>query len=588
MASIVDKPKESQQKDLLDIDKYTNGLIKFIETSATPITIGVQGEWGSGKTSLLNTIREDLCDKNGSKHYSVWLNTWEYSLLSQPDETLIKIIVGLIDQIGGITKKSSEDSFKKVSSIGKSLLARAAGAGGVLGMAAGVATDVVNNTSNDDNQENSIRELRESLQVVIDQAIASSDKKAFIFFIDDLDRLDPTVAVSILELVKNLFDLRNCIFVLAIDYSVVIKGLQSKFGEMTDQNEWEFRAFFDKIIQLPFSMPISSYNISKYLQSLLVDVNYFNKQDLENEKTLNKVSEIVSLSVGTNPRALKRLANSVSLIEIIRGDQTITAEERVVEFALICIQIAYPFIYSLIQREPNFTKWNDQVVYSVLKDKKIDTRDLDTLKESEEFDEEWEQSLWKICQSSSFLKERSFLLSRLLNFIKENIPNIKNEEMSETLDRLLSMSSVTSVSADSAAKGSKEKYKRVKYEGWEAYTNLLIEKNIPENTIIKLRNLLKAIVEKFGSDAVITYSPSEINIKNINAIGRRKVFIYIAVQKKQIVLQVFDPSKDTIAQYPEGTLNKNKYYNLSLNEKNDFNYEKYMPLVAEEFRKLEQ
>jgi len=48
MASIVDKPKESTQNDLLEIEKYTDGLIKFISTSATPITIGIQGEWGSG------------------------------------------------------------------------------------------------------------------------------------------------------------------------------------------------------------------------------------------------------------------------------------------------------------------------------------------------------------------------------------------------------------------------------------------------------------------------------------------------------------------------------------------------------------
>lgn len=43
-------------------------------------------------------------------------------------------------------------------------------------------------------------------------------------------------------------------FVLAIDYDVVIKGLKPKFGELTDANEREFRSFFDKIIQLPFSM----------------------------------------------------------------------------------------------------------------------------------------------------------------------------------------------------------------------------------------------------------------------------------------------------------------------------------------------
>jgi ABC-type phosphonate transport system ATPase subunit len=444
MPSIVDKPKESHQDDLLEIEKYTNGLVKFIQTSNTPITIGVQGEWGSGKTSLLNTIREDLCTKEGSLSYAIWLNTWEYSLLSEPDETLIKIILGLINQIGLLSKKTSKESLSTLSRLGKSLLNKASKNDGILGVVADVVNDV-----NVINSDNTISELREELQNVIDKAIETSNKKSFIFFIDDLDRLDPTVAVSILELIKNLFDLKNCVFVLAIDYGVVVKGLQSKFGKMTEENEWEFRAFFDKIIQLPFSMPISGYNISKYLQALLVDVNYFSKEDLANEENLDKISEIVNLSVGTNPRALKRLANSVSLIEIIRGEQDITAQERIIEFALICIQIAYPTIYTLIQKESNFTTWNDNFVYGIIKNKKIDLKDLDALKESEEFDEEWEQNLWKICQISTFLKERSFSISKLLNFIKDNTPNIKDEDFGDTIDRLLNMSSVTSFSTNS-------------------------------------------------------------------------------------------------------------------------------------------
>jgi len=584
VASIIDKAKEPNQGDLLEIEKYTDGLIRFIETSATPITIGIQGEWGSGKTSLLNTIRDELCDQEGTKHYPVWLNTWEYSLLSEPDETLVKIIIGLIDQIGLLTKKSSEDSFKKVSAIGKSLLSRASKAGGVIGMAAGVASDAVDMNASD---EASIRELRLSLQVVIDKAIESSDHRAFIFFIDDLDRLDPTVAVSILELIKNLFDLKHCIFVLAIDYGVVIKGLQSKFGEMTDQNEWEFRAFFDKIIQLPFSMPISSYNISKYLKSLLVDVDYFAKEDLENEKALSKIVEVVNLSVGTNPRALKRLANSVSLIEIIRGDQPITPEERIIEFALICIQIAYPLIYSLIQRDPDFSGWNNNTAQSILKSKKIDETTLDNLADTEEFDEVWEQSLWKICQVSSFLKERSFLLSRLLNFIKENLPNVKNEEPSETLERLLSMSSVTSVSSDMGSSGSKERYQRVKYEGWDSYLNILAEKNIPDAIVGHAKSLLDAITSMLGEGAVISYTPSEINIKNSNAIGRRKVFVYINVQKKQVLMSFFKPEDSTKEKYPEAKYNeKSQLLAIFLNNDNSFDYDKYLPLIAEEFKRI--
>ncbi len=458
MASIVDKPKTSQESDLLEIEKYTDGLIHFIENSATPITIGVQGEWGSGKTSLLNTIKQELCDKPNAEHYPIWINTWKYSLLSTPDETLIKIISGLVNQIGELTKdKNSENSKKLFASVGSAMKGFGGVMGGFGGKALEMAGEIVETSATDKRADNSVEALQNALQAVINDAIVEPDKKAFIFFIDDLDRLDPAVAVNILELIKNIFDLEKCIFVLAIDYGVVIKGLVPKFGKMTDENEWEFRAFFDKIIQLPFSMPIANYNIAKYLQALLVNVNYFAKADLDNEKTIEKIAEIVGFSVGTNPRALKRLANSVSLIEIIRGDEKITADERVIEFALICIQIAYPLIYGLIQKESDFTQWNDQVVYGVLKNKKIDANDLEVLKDTEEFDEEWEQNLWKICQISSFLKQRAYQLSKLLNFIKEHTPNVKDENMGETLDRLLSMSSVTSVSAEVATKKSTTK-----------------------------------------------------------------------------------------------------------------------------------
>ena len=447
MASIVDKPKSSSQIDLLEIEKYTNGLVKFIESSSTPMTIGIQGEWGSGKTSLLYTIQEELCFREKSKYHSIWINTWEYSLLSDADETIVKIIVGMIEQISRINSSMTNESMKKLLSISKYLLDKATIAGGAIGMAANLAADAVDGVANT-RSSNSVKELRETLQQAIDKTLANSDKEAFIFFIDDLDRLDPIIAVNILELIKNIFDIHNCVFVLAIDYGVVVKGLKSKFGEMTEQNEWEFRAFFDKIIQLPFSMPMANYNISKYLQNILADVNYFDKQTLANESVINKVSEVVNLSIGTNPRSLKRLANSVSLIDIIRGDNDISTQDKIIEFALICMQIAYPSIYSFIQRESDFTSWNERMTQNIIKNMNIDVKDLEVFADLEEFDEVWEQNLWKMCQVSTFLRDRAFLVSRLLNFIRTNVILQNNETLGDAIERLLSMSSVTSVSVE--------------------------------------------------------------------------------------------------------------------------------------------
>ena len=86
--------------------------------------------------------------------------------------------------------------------------------------------------------------------------ISEANKRGVIVFVDDLDRLNPPVAAEIPELLKNIFCINDCISVLAIDYEVVVKGLEPKFGKLTDKNEREFRSFFDKIIQVPFSLTV--------------------------------------------------------------------------------------------------------------------------------------------------------------------------------------------------------------------------------------------------------------------------------------------------------------------------------------------
>ena len=53
---IVDEPVKPGSKDNLDISIHSKSLIDFITDTSTPITVGIQGEWGSGKTSLINSI----------------------------------------------------------------------------------------------------------------------------------------------------------------------------------------------------------------------------------------------------------------------------------------------------------------------------------------------------------------------------------------------------------------------------------------------------------------------------------------------------------------------------------------------------
>ena len=290
---IVDEPLEKKGKDSLKIKKYSNALVSFIKNSMTPMTIGIQGSWGSGKTSLLNTIYAQLDDANEheeSKDFKViWINSWENSLMATPEEALIKIINEIINGLNEV-----DPSLTNVKKVKEAATTAAKGilrvGAGILGGAAGseVVTEVLESS-------NSIKQLREELSRLV-HAIRESESQRvdkIVIFVDDLDRVDPPEAVKILELLKNIFNIPGCVFVLAIDYDVVIKGLKDKFGERTPENEYEFRAFFDKIIQLPFLMPIQNYDIGNYVNDLLRQIGF---QD-ENEIDVDFVNKVVDNTI---------------------------------------------------------------------------------------------------------------------------------------------------------------------------------------------------------------------------------------------------------------------------------------------------
>ncbi|MDR0604631.1 MAG: hypothetical protein LBG80_10050, partial [Bacteroidales bacterium] len=60
--SIIDTPLLKGEKDKLGIGQYEAGLRHFIEHANMPTTIALQGEWGSGKTSLMNMLKSNLCE----------------------------------------------------------------------------------------------------------------------------------------------------------------------------------------------------------------------------------------------------------------------------------------------------------------------------------------------------------------------------------------------------------------------------------------------------------------------------------------------------------------------------------------------
>ena len=514
---IVDEPLEKRGEDSLKIKKYSNALVTFIKNSLTPMTIGIQGSWGSGKTSLLNTIYAQLDDANEHEDSNdfkvIWINSWENSLMATPEEALIKIINEIINGLNEV-----DPSLTNVKKVKEAATTAAKGilrvGAGILGGAAGndVMSEVLEST-------NSIKQLRVQLSELV-HAIRQSDGQRvdkIVIFVDDLDRVDPPEAVKILELLKNIFNIPGCIFVLAIDYDVVIKGLKDKFGERTPENEYEFRAFFDKIIQLPFLMPVQNYDIGNYVNDLLRKIGF---QD-ENVIDVDFVNKVVDNTIGGNPRTIKRLINSLALIKIVNdegededdsedeiaSDEALLIERKLL-FALVCLQIASSDIYSLLNKESNFTKWDDDLAFSMTQKKEEEdekfSQNFESLINEELFNETWEQALYRVCYANPKERANAIKLSRFLNYLHEDLGGNTNYPLPIMIEKALGKTSVTSVVADTVERSPKGSYKRNYATGFDGWLDEIKTRNgsLPHKDIIDKLKMIIGVWKGPKFDAV--------------------------------------------------------------------------------------
>jgi hypothetical protein len=563
-SSIVDLPRRKDQKDLFGIEKYQEALVEFIKESNTPITIALQGEWGSGKTSLMNILEDELCNK-GNFH-RVWINSWQYSLMKSPEESILKIVEGIIEQIlktisdndgKNETLKKMKGIFKKISISGGKFLAKQ-----VVDKVGG-NTDYVDDFFAGDGADGAeISQMKNEIQQLIFDVLQKGDKEGFIFFIDDLDRIDPPIAVQILELLKNIFDLDNCIFVLAIDYDVVIKGLEPKFGKLTEKNEREFRSFFDKIIQMPFSMPVASYTVNVFLIDALKNIGYISEETANDDKYTQSLSEFATLSVGQNPRALKRLTNTLSLINIInkkRNENLVdNPNEKLVGFAMVCLQIAYPLVYNKLLQDADFSEWNDETAIR-LRLEKLSPEQLERLNNTTEFDDEWEKVLFQICQKETYSSNRVFQISTLLNNVKDLVP--KDKEIGQYLSVILEQSAVTNLQANDTPPVLKTSRADVQNSLKDSINNRLPSK-LKEPLINKIQ------IQQKGENARIEIRTGVLD-NQLTKFWMHPIFILVSNKNEKTYLAInfaCRRSPDDISKYLKAREN---YYANTLNQMND-------------------
>ena len=231
------------------VDRYTEADEK--KDNHDGLVIGLEGDWGSGKTSVLNLLENRFQDKN--ERYVVqrldsWLAMDRMTLAAEFFKTL-----GLAAVDAGTFLEGESYVKEKVLKLPK----------GILNFVKKftLSLSILNGAFKVDFKQvlqgKTLRKEKEEVGKSLSQS-----KRYIIYMIDDIDRLSNDEIAFAMQLVKNIADFPKVIYILAYDRAIISEALQRIDGR-------NGRDFMEKIVQVPIQMPMFSE------QDLL---NYFGKE----------------------------------------------------------------------------------------------------------------------------------------------------------------------------------------------------------------------------------------------------------------------------------------------------------------------
>lgn len=385
--SVDDRPTET---DGLEFAPYARALVNLVaaEGTGTPLTVGVFGPWGSGKTSLMKLMQKALRDAGMPD--VVWFDAWKY----EREDALWRALI--VQVLAYLRQGDPEEADPALDDLEASLyrvvereeagelridwgsVARGTGkaalhlafstipvVGAFLGDKAreksqqelasgdlGTLFDMVKRERHRIYREHirSIEQFQDKFKQLVDARIVEQ-KKRLVVFIDDLDRCLPEKAVEVLEAIKLFLDVQGCVFVLGLDRTVIARGIEIRYREMklvSDDPDArqrfaiEGRRYLEKIIQIPFKLPpVDPKVLNTYVHGLI------------DPWPDDRCSDVFATGTGESPRSIKRMVNTFLLLWEIQKARQLTGITAVRLAKVVALQqLAPPGFYEELEKVP--------------------------------------------------------------------------------------------------------------------------------------------------------------------------------------------------------------------------------------------
>ncbi|MXV07697.1 MULTISPECIES: KAP family P-loop NTPase fold protein [unclassified Xanthomonas] len=315
------------ERDFLNFSGVADTIAEIIaQAQGKPISIGVSGQWGRGKSSLIKLTRASLTGrskKSGDRDFVfVEFNAWLYQGYDDARAALMDVVAEKLQEEAekrGKGKSKVLEFIKRIKwfraaklvtgdAIALALgLAPTGVLGGLLRTAKGMADGVSQKefekgkeqakaaadeagfllgAKPDDSPPKEIQALRDSFEEALEELGIT-----LVVLIDDLDRCLPPTTISTLEAIRLFLFLKNTAFVIAADDGMIKHAVRKHFEGLEDDTL--ITNYFDKLIQVPIRVPaLGTQEVRAYMMMLFVD----------NSELEASVKEIIHQKVGERLR----------------------------------------------------------------------------------------------------------------------------------------------------------------------------------------------------------------------------------------------------------------------------------------------
>ena len=240
-------PDNPAERDLLGLDAIAQAVTDVVcSDSSEPITVGLHGPWGSGKSSLLGLVHESLRRRDATLVIEV--NPWEFDSREDVKGTIIaSVLHELLEEVDADLKTKLKRLIKRVS---WSRVALAVANGALttswdIGQLANALTP---------RPESGPPQTLAGFRTEFADALVDVPVDRVVVLIDDLDRCLPIAVLSTLEAVKLFLAVPKMAFVIAADQAMVREAIAVGLGE-TRRGAAFARDYLDKIVQVPVTVP---------------------------------------------------------------------------------------------------------------------------------------------------------------------------------------------------------------------------------------------------------------------------------------------------------------------------------------------